>query len=163
MLIALSACGSGSGGDTAAAERTTPGTPADNVTAARGSARDWNRFGFNAQRSNVGPSRTGITTRNLSRLRRRQVQLPGTVDSSPIYLARVRVSGHRRRGVFFVTTTYGITLALDARSGKTLWKFEPNGIGAWEGSAQITNSTPVADPGRRSIYAASPNGQIHKL
>jgi len=90
----------------------------------------------------VGPGRTGIAARDLSHLRRRQVQLPGTVDSSPIYLARVKVKGRRRRGVFFVTTTYGITLAVDSSSGRILWKFEPNGIGAWRGSYQITNTTP---------------------
>jgi len=69
------------------------------------------------------------------------------------------VKGRRRRGVFFVTTTYGITLAVDSSSGRILWKFEPNGIGAWEGSYQITNTTPVADPSRRAIYAASPTAR----
>ena len=32
-----------------------------------------------------------------------------------------------------------------------------------EGSGQITNTSPVADPSRRYVYAASPNGLIHKL
>ncbi len=31
------------------------------------------------------------------------------------------------------------------------------------GSAQVTTATPVADPDRRYIYAASPDGLIHKL
>ena len=31
------------------------------------------------------------------------------------------------------------------------------------GSAQITTATPVADPSREWIYAASPDGQIQKL
>ena len=93
-------------------------------------ARDWTRFGFDAQRSGVGPDRSGIGARDLRHLRRRRVRLPGTVDSSPIYLARVRVGG-RRRGVFFVTTSYGITLAIDARGGRILWKFVPKGIGSW--------------------------------
>ncbi len=163
-LLALAAtvgCGSGDGGS-ASAERSAPASGTA-PAAARTNPRDWTRFDFDAQRSGVGPARTGIGAGDLPRLHRRQVKLPGTVDSAPIYLARVKVGGKRRHGVFFVTTTYGITLAIDAASGHTLWKFEPNGIGAWEGSAQITNSTPVADPSRRAIYATSPNGQIHKL
>jgi hypothetical protein len=156
VLAATAGCGSGGGGSTSSPATVAP-------AASSGTARDWTRFGFDAQRSSVGPSNTGIAASDLRRLRRRQVQLPGTVDSAPIYLARVTVKGRRRHGVFFVTTTYGITLAVDSTSGKILWKFEPNGIASWEGSAQITTTTPVADPSRRTIYAASPNGQIHKL
>jgi hypothetical protein len=153
-------CGSGEKGS-ASAERPS-GSPAQGRAAA-GTARDWTRFGFDARRSNVGPGRTGIGPGDLGRLHRRQVHLPGTVDSSPIYLSRVRVRGRRRRGVFFVTTTYGRTLAIDARRGGILWQFVPPGIGRWEGTYQITNSTPIADPNRRSIYSVSPNGLIHKL
>jgi hypothetical protein len=95
-------------------------------------------------------------------MRRQQVALDGTVDASPIYLHGVRVGG-AAHDVFFVTTTYGKTLAIDANNGAILWRFTPNGYGSWAGSRQITTSTPVADPGREFIYAASPGGQIHKL
>jgi hypothetical protein len=155
---ATAGCGSDGGGSTRS-------SAADSRPAAHSSARparDWTRYGFDAKRSNIGPGRTGIGARDLGRLRRRQVQLPGTVDSSPIYLANARVRG-RRHDVFFVTTTYGRTLAIDASRGRILWQFVPGGIGGWEGSPQITNTTPIADPSRRAIYAASPNGFIHKL
>jgi outer membrane protein assembly factor BamB len=123
---------------------------------------DWTRFGYDAARRNVGPASTGITAANVGRLRRQQVKLPGTVDSSPIYLRGVIVRGHRH-DVFLVTTSYGRTLALDAASGSTLWRFTPAGYSSWEGSERITNSTPVADPTRRFVYAAAPDGRIHKL
>jgi hypothetical protein len=90
------------------------------------------------------------------------VSLPGTVDSSPIYLHRVRVHGHRR-DVFLVTTTYGRTLAIDARSGRRLWQLVPRSTRSLEGGPQFTTATPVADPDRRHVYAASPDGHIHKL
>jgi outer membrane protein assembly factor BamB len=123
---------------------------------------DWTRFGYDAARSNVGPARTGITAANVRSLRRQQVRLPGTVDSSPIYLraARIRDQVH---DVFVVTTSYGITLAVDARSGSVLWRFTPSGYSSWAGSDRITNASPVADPGRRFVYAAAPDGRIHKL
>ncbi len=95
-------------------------------------------------------------------MRRQQVQLDGTVDASPIYLHAVQVGG-APHDVFFVTTTYGKTEAIDAANGKLLWRFTPPGYSSWAGSAQITTSTPVADPSRQWIYAASPAGRIYKL
>ena len=62
-----------------------------------------------------------------------------------------------------VTTTYGQTIALDPGTGQQLWQFTPSDISSYRGSAQVTTSTPVADPDRRYIYAASPDGLIHKL
>ena len=89
-----------------------------------GGAGDWPEFGFNPARTDVGPAVTGITAGNVGTLRRQQVQLPGTVDSSPIYLHGVTVRG-RPHDVFFVTTTYGITIAIDAATGRILWRFTP--------------------------------------
>src|SRR5437764_371498 len=123
---------------------------------------DWTRFGYDAARSNSGPGRTGISAANVGSLRRQQVRLPGTVDSSPIYLRNVRVRGGRH-DVFVVTTSYGITLAVDAGSGSILWRFTPRGYSSWSGSDRITNASPVADPNRRFVYAAAPDGRIHKL
>ena len=51
---------------------------------------------------------------------------PGTVDSSPIYLHGVTIDG-AKHDAFFVTTTYGITLAIDAANGKILWRWTPPG------------------------------------
>jgi putative pyrroloquinoline-quinone binding quinoprotein len=92
----------------------------------------------------------------------RRVSLDGTVDSSAIYLHGVRVKG-ATRDVFFVTTTYGKTEAIDASRAVVLWRFTPPGYASWAGSPQITTATPVADPGRSWIYAASPGGTISKL
>ncbi len=93
---------------------------------------------------------------------RQQVRLPGTVDSSAIYLRAVTIHGSTHDS-FFVTTTYGITLAIEATSGQILWRWTPPRYSSWAGSAQITTATPVADPSRRWIYAASPDGRIQKL
>ncbi|HEY6834940.1 MAG TPA: PQQ-binding-like beta-propeller repeat protein [Gaiellaceae bacterium] len=122
----------------------------------------WTRFGYDAARSDSGPSHTGIATANVGKLTRQQVRLPGTVDSSPIYLRGVRVHG-RAHDVFFVTTSYGITVAVDADSGKILWRFIPRGYRSWAGTARITNSSPLADPTRRYVYAEAPNGRVYKL
>jgi outer membrane protein assembly factor BamB len=129
---------------------------------ARVHGADWQRFNYDAQRSGVGPADTGITTRNLRSLRARVVLLDGTVDSAAIELQAVRIRG-RIRDVIVVTTTYGETIALAAGTGARLWEFTPPDIRAYEGSAQVTTTTPIADPDRRYVYAASPDGLIHKL
>jgi outer membrane protein assembly factor BamB len=123
---------------------------------------DWTRFGWDARRSNDDPHETGITAANVGSLVRQQVRLPGTVDSSPIYLHGVSVRG-ATHDAFFVTTTYGITLAIDAGKGRFLWRWTPPSYARWAGTPQITTATPVADPSRKWIYAASPDGRIQKL
>jgi PQQ-like domain len=138
------------------------------VAACAGSSRavsaghDWTRFGWNAVRSSAPTFSTGVTAANVKSLQRQVVQIDGTADSSPIYLHAVQVGG-ATHDVLFVTTTYGKTNAIDAASGNTLWRFTPPGYSSWAGSAQITTATPVADPSRQWIYAASPGGVIYKL
>ncbi len=123
---------------------------------------DWTRFGYDAARTNAGPADTGITAANVRRVARQQVVLDGTVDSSPIYLRGVLVRG-ARHDVFVVTTSYGKAVAVDADTGAVLWRFTPDGYESWAGSSRITNSSPVADPGRAFVYSASPDGSVHKL
>jgi outer membrane protein assembly factor BamB len=123
---------------------------------------DWTRFGYDAARSGSGPARTGITAANVGHLRRLDVKLDGTVDASAIYLRGVRAGG-KVRDLFFVTTSYGKTLAIDAGSGKIVWRFTPPGYSTYAGTYRITNSTPVADPSRRFVYAVAPDGVVRKL
>jgi hypothetical protein len=126
------------------------------------SGTDWPEFGYTAARSNSGPAVTGITAANVSHLHRHQVELDGTVDSSPIYLHDVMVGG-TTHDVFFVTTSYGKTEAIDASSRRVLWRYTPPTYGSYAGSAQITTMTPLADPSRTAIYAGEPDGHIVKL
>ncbi len=123
---------------------------------------DWPEFGLNPQRSDSSEEATGITSANVGHLRRATVSLSGTVDSSPIYLHAASVGGATHDTVV-VSTTYGKTLAIDANSGKILWTFTPPGYSSWAGSAQISVSSPLADPSGRFVYSTSPNGLIHKL
>jgi hypothetical protein len=153
-------------GGSSAAESSTPTIAAGAIpTATRASTKpllDWPEFGLNPQRSDVSEAASGISASQLGHLRHRSVTLPGTIDSSPIYLHAVQVAGHTHN-VIVVTTTYGKTIAIDADSGQLLWTFTPAGYSGWAGSAQITTTSPLADPGRSFVFAASPNGLIHKL
>jgi outer membrane protein assembly factor BamB len=122
------------------------------TTASAASSPSWPRFGYDTARRNAAPA-GGITAANVKRLVRRQIRLPGTVDSSPIAVG----------GVVVVTTSYGRTIALDPVSGRIRWQFTPPGYSSRAGSAQITNSSPAADPDGKSVYAAAPDGIVRKL
>jgi outer membrane protein assembly factor BamB len=123
---------------------------------------DWPEFGLDAQRSNATDLTPGITAANVAHLKLSTVTLPGTADNSAIYVHDAMVNGATHDAIF-VTTTYGITLAIDARSGHTLWTFTPPGIATWSGSPQITTASPIADTASGYVYATSPNGLVHKL
>src|SRR5271155_1226683 len=156
----LAGCGSSSTPGipppTAAAAATPPtaAIPASGAPAQR--LLEWPEFGLNPQRSDVSELATGITSANLSHLRHLTVALGGTVDSSPAYLHGALVDG-AKHDVVVVTTTYGKTLAIDANSGQILWTFTPPGYAEWAGGHQITNASPLIDPDRQFVYAASPN------
>jgi PQQ-like domain len=124
--------------------------------------QDWPMFGGNVESTSANPRPTGITAANVTKLARRQIKLDGTVDASAIFLQDVTVHGAAHNAIF-LTTSYGRTLALEANSGGVLWEYTPPSYQALAGTRQITNSTPVADPDRQSIYAASPDGYIEKL
>ena len=113
---------------------------------------DWGRFGYDAARHGSSPD-SRITPQNIATLVRTQVQVDGTVDSSPIYV----------RGMFVITTTYGKTEALNADTGQVIWRFTPPAYARIAGSAQITTATPAASTDRTAVYAAAPDGRIRKL
>jgi hypothetical protein len=158
--VLAAACGAAAPADTSTPTIAASAIPASAPAGAP--VRDWPEFGFDAQRSDVASGATGITAANVSHLHRLRVSLPGTVDSSPVYLHGVAVGG-ASHDVIVVTTTYGRTLALDAAGGRILWTFTPPGYRSWAGSSQITTTSPLADPGRQFVYAASPDGLVHKL
>ncbi len=123
---------------------------------------DWPTFDFDAQRSGVGPLDTGIVAANLGRLRARIVTTPGTVDSAAVELHAIEVRGHVR-DVAIMTTTYGITFAIDPGTGQRLWQFTPPSSARLAGSSQVTTATPVLDPDRSYVYATSADGYVRKL
>jgi outer membrane protein assembly factor BamB len=154
-------CGGGGSSETSTAASPPPhGDGSLGVGEPAAAGTSWTRFGFDAARSNAAPR--GLSATEVGKLAAKQVHLDGTVDSSPIYLSEAEVEGERR-SLLVMTTTYGRTLALDPASGATIWSFTPSSYSSLTGSEQITTATPVADPGGRFVYAASPDGVIHKL
>ena len=163
MGCALAAAACGGHGVIAATASSDPShPPAAPRPAAAPASSDWLQFGANAQSSGVGPADTGITPGSAARLRLREVPIDGIADSAAIALGGVTVR-KARHDVLVVTTSYGKTIAIDAGTGRQLWEFRPSSVNATPGNPQVTTASPAADPDRRFVYSASPNGVIHKL
>jgi PQQ-like domain len=154
-VLALSAaCDRGKSSAPTTVPATTSETAPTTTEAPPSPSDGWTRFGYDAARSNSFPGPTVITADNVERLQRRQVHLPGTADSSAIFVPP---------RLFVVTTSYGKAVGVDAETGTIRWTFAPDGIEHWEGTSQITQSSPVADPEKGFLYTYSPDGRVHKL
>ena len=161
-LVALAIAGCGSQAGSATVPGGTPSSASATAVSEAIPSGDWPTFDYNGQRSGEGPASTGITARDLSSLRVRRVTIHGIADSSAIELHGIVIAG-AAHDVVVVTTSYGATIAVDARTGRRLWQFVAPGVNRTPGNPQVTTASPVADPSRRSVYAAAPNGLIYKL
>jgi hypothetical protein len=123
-------------------------------------AADWPIFNGNAART--GSAAAGPTVAAVTKLHRKQIQVGGTVDSAAVYVSGVRIGGSSR-DLFVMTTTYGKTVAVDAASGAVVWRYVPAGLSSWQGTPQITNATPAIDKAAGVVYAATPDGWVHRL
>ena len=96
-VLLVGACGSGSSGATGLGTVSTAARTAaapDATASTEGEAlTSWTEFGLDPQRSDATNRPTGITAANIGRLKDRQIKLPGTIDSSPIYLHGATVGG----------------------------------------------------------------------
>src|SRR5437879_73665 len=90
---ALASCGSAVTADVSTPSVSAGAIPAPRATAGASALRDWPVFGLDPQRRDVTEASPGITAAQLGHLRRLHVTLPGTVDSSPIYLHGATVGG----------------------------------------------------------------------
>ena len=125
----------------------------------------WARFLATTRRAATsGLSGTGITAANVGKLRRQQVRLPGTADSSPIYLRGVRVHG-RAHDVFFRNDLIAASPWRSTRlQAAVLWRFKPRGCSSGRAPTGSPARGPIcrSEP-RRYIYAEAPNGRVYKL
>jgi outer membrane protein assembly factor BamB len=121
-----------------------------------GGGVNWPLFGFDSARSGFNSAETTLTTANVHKLRERwQISLGSVADSTPILLAHVRI-GRSYRSMLYQTTLSGETLAIEATTGKIIWKYATSG-------PNYTHSTPAADPSGTAIYVPGVDGMVHKL
>jgi PQQ-like domain len=120
------------------------------------SAYDWPQFGFNSLHSSNNTQESVINASNVSSLQRfLHVSLPSTADGAPAFLSNVvTISG--TMSLVFVTTKAGHIMALDWRTGATVWSHQNNA------GPNYTTSSPAIDPNRRYVYSYGLDGHVHK-
>jgi outer membrane protein assembly factor BamB len=119
-------------------------------------ATNWPVFGFDTARSSFNSDERRLTVGNVHRLHKRwQVSLGAVADSTPILLEHVRI-GRAEMAMLFQTRMDGVTLGIEAATGKIVWRFRTHG-------STVTDSTPAADASGTSIYVPGVDGMVHKL
>ena len=132
------------------------------AAAAAKRTHDWTRFGVNAARSNWFKGVAGIGESDLAKMVRQDIALPGTVDSSPVYLRDVQVKGGKR-DVFIVSTSYGRVIAIGANTGAILWTYTMPSYEEYAHGKAYSPSSPVADKKAGFVYSVTPDGHVRKL
>lgn len=135
-------------------------------TSALAAGYDWLQYNGNPQHSGNNTLETAITPGNVGTLRQLfQVSLPSPADGAPVYLRSVNTAAGTK-DLVFVTTKAGHIIALDARTGATLWTRQyPAGSCRINGGPDVcyTTSSPAIDPNRRFVYTYGLDGYVHKL
>jgi outer membrane protein assembly factor BamB len=139
--------------------------PLSTPQAAASAPYDWLQFDGNSQHNGTNTDETLINSSNVAGLLRAfQVTLPSVADGAPVFLSNVSTP-QGKKSLLFVTTRAGHIIALDARSGATLWSHQyPAGaclINASRGPC-YTTSSPAIDPGRQFVYSYGLDGKVHK-
>lgn len=152
-LLALAACGPGITAGQTAVE--TPALVATSTASTQGTA-DWPTWGYDSARSEVNRQEALLTPSTVAKLHRLWVaSLPDVADGEPILLHDLTLPDGSRRDVLYLTTRSGTLVALDAATGKQLWKAATSG-------PRYTTSSPVADPSREYVYSYGLDGTLHK-
>jgi glucose dehydrogenase len=135
------------------------------------SAYDWLQFNGDGQHSGNNGQEAAITAANVHGLQRLfQISLPSNADSAPVELQGVTTAS----GIVdlvFVTTRAGHLIALNSRTGATVWSTQhgastcqinnPSPIQSPSNPCH-TNASPAIDPNRQFIYAYGLDGYVHK-
>jgi outer membrane protein assembly factor BamB len=135
------------------------------------SAYDWLQFNGDSLHDGNNTEEEAIAAANVHGLQRLfQIGLPSNADSAPIELQGVSTAS----GIVdlvFVTTRAGHLIALNSRTGATVWSVQhgastcqinnPSPVPTPTNPCH-TNATPAIDPNRQFIYAYGLDGFVHK-
>ena len=119
-------------------------------------AYDWRQFDFDARHSGNNTLESIVAASNVASLKTLfAVQLPEVADGAPAAAAGIGTASGTR-DLLFVTTKGGRVVALDARTGATVWTTQP------PSGPKYTTSSPAIDPSRQFVYGYGLDGFVHK-
>lgn len=126
---------------------------------------NWLQFDGDPQHSGNNRQETILAQANVSNLTQLfRVTLPEVADGAPAYLGNVATPSGTR-DLLFVTSKAGHIVALDARTGATVWT-KQYGPGTCKinnsGGPCYTTSSPAVDPSLLYVYSYGLDGYVHK-
>jgi len=128
-------------------------------------AYDWLQFNGDSAHSGSNTVEKSIDRNNVATLAQKfQATLPAPADGAPVVLRAVNTPSGVR-DILFVTTRSGHLVALDARTGASVWtrQYGPGACRINNGSsACYTTSSPAIDPNRQFVYSYGLDGFAHK-
>ena len=117
---------------------------------------DWMQFGGGPSHGGSNTAEQIIGRANVAGLVQLfKATLPETAEGQPVVLTGVATT-QGTHDLAFVTSRNGGLVAMDARTGVTIWQRQFAG-------ANITMSSPAVDPSRSFVYGAGIDGKIHKV
>jgi len=126
---------------------------------------DWLQFNGDSRHGGTNTLETTIGPSNVASLVRVfQATLPSVCDGAPAYLSKVATPAGRKDLLFCVTMA-GDLLALDARTGASVWtKSNPAGSCKINNGTSVcyTTSSPAVDPNRLFVYSYGLDGRVHR-
>ena len=129
-------------------------------------AYDWLQFNGDPGHSGTNRLETTINADNVGQLLLKfQVSLPAVEDGAPVFLDSVSTSSGVQ-SLIFVTTKDGHIVALNAKTGATVWSQQygpgPSGCVDSNGGTCYATSSPAIDPNRQYVYSYGLDGNVHK-
>jgi len=126
---------------------------------------DWLQFNGQPSHSGDNTSESLISTHNVGSLVPLfDGELPGLADGAPVVLTGVPTA-NGQEDLVFIATQEGHLVALDAKTGTTVWSVQhgSGGCYAQNGSTPcFTTSSPAIDPSRQFVYGYGLDGYVHK-
>lgn len=131
-------------------------------------AADWTTYGGDAAHTNFNPLEHGLGPSQAKHLRIAwSAKLDGVIDTQPTYAARVKL-GKRRRNLVFAATEHGGVFAVDAGSGRIVWRrpLANRHVPCWQNTPDSrfgVSAAPVIDRGRGRLYVVAADNAVHAL
>ncbi len=132
-------------------------------------AASWTTYGGDAAHTNFNPLEHALGPQPAKHLRVTwKAKLDGVIETQPTYATGVKLGGARRRDLVFAATEHGGVFAVDASSGRIVWRRQlpSRYVPCWENTPDSwfgVSATPVIDRARGRLYVVAADNAVHAL
>ena len=131
-------------------------------------AQDWTTYGGDATHTNFNPREHRLGPKQARKLHLTwRAGLNGVINTQPTYARSVRV-GNRRRDLVYAATEHGDVYAIDARSGRIVWRrrLASRYVKCFANTPDSrfgVSAAPVIDRTQGRMYVVAADNALHAL